>query len=93
MAEYERHKPEQTLLHEVVREQLESFLVHGDMEAEAMPHDALWGRHRVEIHGPQEVVRIPDSVRQITWVADVEQVVDGQLQAGAERRGRPGVVL
>ena len=26
MAEYERHKPEQTLLHEVVREQLESFL-------------------------------------------------------------------
>ncbi|MGE4606418.1 MAG: transposase [Myxococcota bacterium] len=26
MAEYERHQPEQTLLHEVVREQLESFL-------------------------------------------------------------------
>ncbi len=26
MADYERHKPEQTLLHEVVREQLESFL-------------------------------------------------------------------
>jgi len=26
VAEYERHKPEQTLLHEVVREQLESFL-------------------------------------------------------------------
>ncbi len=26
MADYERHEPEKTLLHEVVREQLEGFL-------------------------------------------------------------------
>ena len=37
MAEYERHEPEKTLLHEVVREQLEGFLASSRYRDQAPP--------------------------------------------------------
>ena len=37
MAEYERHKPEKTLLHEVVREQLEGFLASASHRDQPVP--------------------------------------------------------
>jgi hypothetical protein len=38
VAEYERHQPEKTLLHEVVREQLEGFLASSYHRDQAPPH-------------------------------------------------------
>ncbi len=37
MGEYERHEPEKTLLHEVVREQLEGFLARSHHRDQAPP--------------------------------------------------------
>ena len=38
MAEYRRHEPERTLLHEVVREQLEDFLARSSSRGQPAPH-------------------------------------------------------
>jgi hypothetical protein len=38
VTDYERHDPEKTLLHEVVREQLEGFLASSRYRDQALPH-------------------------------------------------------
>jgi hypothetical protein len=37
VAEYQRHEPEKTLLHEVVREQLEKFLASSSLREQPAP--------------------------------------------------------